>query len=618
MKKSVLSIMMALCILVTMLPVQVFATGAIAAGSCGPNVSWSLSKDKVLTISGVGPMNDFEGWKNPWKDYLAEITEVVIQEGVTTVGAYSCGFMFSLKKVSLPSTLKEIRNSAFEACLILESVTIPEGVTKIGDNAFVECEAFTEIDIPKSVVSIGNYALCASYLEKIVLHDGVVSIGDGAFLSTRIKEIYIPKTVTSIGENAFNSCRQLKEIKIPEGVKSIGEQAFYYCTALEKINIPSTVTSMGCGVLGYCNSLTSVKLAASNPAYVLEDDVIYSADRTLLHTVLTTKSGSYVIPNTVTTINDYAAIGCEKLTGVTIPTSVTSLGIWSFQSTGLTKVTIPHSIQVLPERAFACCDNLKTVTLPHNLTTIDDEALAFCPSLTKLSIPASVTYMGDCVLRDADSLTYVVFQGDAPAIHRDAFFSTVTKAYYPEGNSTWTSSVRKDYSGTITWSVSPLCRDGHWFGNWTTIHEPNCLTEGIKQTVCETCGLQNTLSIPKTDHHYTESTIPATCTEPGYYSLVCRDCADTQVKDLAPKGHTYRGGICVTCGENEHYYLTGDVSGDGKVDMKDWNMLYAHLCELSVLPKETLTCADVNGDGKVNMKDWNRLYEHVTGVKPLN
>ena len=68
---------------------------------------------------------------------------------------------------------------------------------------------------------------------------------------------------------------------------------------------------------------------------------------------------------------------------------------------------------------------------------------------------------------------------------------------------------------------------------------------------------------------------------------------------------------------DEEIFQKGDINGDGKVNIKDWNILYNHINETEQLTGYQLLCADINGDGKVNIKDWNRMYDHITEINPL-
>ena len=241
------------------------------SGSCGENVTWTLTADGTLTISGTGAMTDYTyDSRSPWYSCRTYIKRVVMQQGVTSIGDH-----------------------AFWDCSGLTSVTIPDGVTSIGDSAFSGCAALTSVTIPEGVTSIGDYAFayCVS-LTSVTIPDGVTSIGDSAFSGcTALTSVTIPGSVTSIGGGAFSGCTSLTSVAIPSSVTEIGGSAFSGCTGLTSVTIPDSVTSIGDSVFSGCTALTAV-----------------------------------TISDGVTAIGGSTFSNCIRLAKVTIPKSVTSIG----------------------------------------------------------------------------------------------------------------------------------------------------------------------------------------------------------------------------------------------------------------------------------------------------
>ena len=146
------------------------------------NLTWTLTADGTMTISGSGAMKGYSWYSgSPATQKKDNVKKVVIQEGVTSIG-----------------------NSAFYNCSNLKSIEIPEGVTSIGAFAFYNCGGLTSIEIPETVKSIGNGAFA----------------GCGGLTS-----LEIPSGVTSIGDNTFSGCSSLTDITIPDSVTSIGNSA---------------------------------------------------------------------------------------------------------------------------------------------------------------------------------------------------------------------------------------------------------------------------------------------------------------------------------------------------------------------------------------------------------
>ena len=210
--------------------------------------------------------------------------------------------------IKFDQNLTEVGNNAFEDCSGLTSVTIPNSVTSIGESAFNYCSGLTSVTIPNSVTSIGNNAFedCSG-----------------------LTSIVIPDSVTRIGPYAFRYCSSLTSIVIPDSVTSIGEYAFFNCTRLTSVTIPNSVTSIGESAFGNCSGLTSIVVEEGNTVYDSRNNcnaIVKTSTNTLI-----TGCQNTVIPNSVTSIGQFAFGNCSGLTSIVIPDSVTSIGEGAFQ-----------------------------------------------------------------------------------------------------------------------------------------------------------------------------------------------------------------------------------------------------------------------------------------------
>ena len=204
------------------------------------------------------PLKDFQIVDGVLTKYYGDGGNVVIPNGVTSIGDYAFCTDGSLKRVVIPDGVTSIGDGAFRGCRSLESITIPNGVTSIGDGAFCTDGSLKRVVIPDGVTSIGDGAFCACRsLESITIPDSVTSIGYDAFwLCESLKSITIPDSVTSIGAHAFSECSALESITIPDSVTSIGYRAFLGCKSLEHITIPDGVKSIGDEAFSYCRLKT--------------------------------------------------------------------------------------------------------------------------------------------------------------------------------------------------------------------------------------------------------------------------------------------------------------------------------------------------------------------------
>lgn len=237
-----------------------------------------------------------------------------------------------------------IGSNAFADCTGLTNVTIPNSVTDIGEYAFVSCTGLTSITIPNSVKIIGNSAFAGcTGLICIEIPNSVTSIEEFTFDScSSLTSITIPNSVTSIGWCAFNECWNLSDLTFDNSVTSIAGTAFCGCTRLTRINI----TDLG----AWCKNNFVKDFLECNDAHFQYNYHLFLNNQEV---------NNLVIPNSVTTINDWAFSGCSSLLSVVIPNSVTSIGGDAFASCqNLTKVSIPNSVTEIGLAAFYICKNL--------------------------------------------------------------------------------------------------------------------------------------------------------------------------------------------------------------------------------------------------------------------
>ena len=213
------------------------------SGSCGENVTWTLTADGTLTISGTGAMTDYTyDSRSPWYSCRTHIKRVVMQQGVTSIGDHAFWDCSGLTSVTIPDGVTSIGDSAFSGCTALTSVTIPGSVTSIGGGAFSGCTSLTSVAIPSSVTEIGGSAFSGcSGLTSVTIPDGVTSIGGDAFSGcAALTSVEIPNGVTAIGGSTFSNCIRLAKVTIPKSVTSIGKNAFYYCESIADVYYDGT------------------------------------------------------------------------------------------------------------------------------------------------------------------------------------------------------------------------------------------------------------------------------------------------------------------------------------------------------------------------------------------
>ncbi len=450
------------------------AADTVASGSCGAglddSVFWELDDSGTMTISGTGNMGSSQ-----WSSYNAQITTVIIESGVTSVGNNNFQSCSNLTSVSLPSTLESIGNNAFYNCQKLEKIIIPGSVKTIGQQAFRNCTGAKVLEINSGLETIGNNAFygCSSIATPLVIPATITSMGQGAFRNCTaipsltvsegittignqcfyylrgMKELSLPSTLTTIGNNAFNNCDSLEELILPSSLTSIDSYAFTNCTKLKKVEMPDSVTTLGIQVFTGCSALTDIKLSAELTA--IPNQAFQNC------TGLT----SAPIPEKVESIGDNAFYGCTGLTSLSFPDSVKSLGASSFANcTNLTTVTLGKGITTLAGNTFNGCTAISDfsidpgneklfvkdgfifnrddetvflapvpgaglsgeVTIPDGVTSIPADAFNGNTAITKVIIPDSVTSIGNNAFRSCSALEEVVVSKNAESIPNYCFY----------------------------------------------------------------------------------------------------------------------------------------------------------------------------------------------------
>ena len=220
MKKKILSIFLAFCLIFSLLPMGAMADEA-KSGTCGDNLTWTLDGDGTLTISGTGKMDDYDDsdYKTaaPWIWDKYKIKSVVIEDGVTSIGSeafYTTDGYPDITKVTIPSSVESIGGSAFARCTALTEISIANGVKSIGGSAFSSCRKLVSITLPDSVEKLGNYAF---------------------YGCEKLTSVALSRSMTEIGERTFAFCYDLQRVSIPKGVTKIIDNAFDYCKKIADI-----------------------------------------------------------------------------------------------------------------------------------------------------------------------------------------------------------------------------------------------------------------------------------------------------------------------------------------------------------------------------------------------
>ena len=264
-------------------------------------------------------------------------------------------------------------------------------VVEIGTRAFEDCEYITKVSLPDSIKNIREYAF---------------------YCCRGLTEIEIPTSVVSIGKSAFSCCTKLSSFKINNGLKSIGNQAFECCYSLTSVNLPNSITSIGDNAFLCCSSLAEITVGSLNTTYASIDGVLYNKAISDMLWVPNAYTGSFVMPDTVTSISGPGFDSCKFLTHVKVSNKLTELCDYMFTSCeSLVSVDLPDTITKIGECAFAYCENLTAIEIPNNVESIGAEAFCGCANLREVIVPASVKTLGTGAFETCTALKNIYLEG---------------------------------------------------------------------------------------------------------------------------------------------------------------------------------------------------------------
>ena len=633
------------------IPNSVTSIGEYAFSDCSsltfvtiPNSVTSISYSAFLKCSSLTSITIPNSVKSIGDEAFrncSSLTSVIIGNSVTGIGEYAFSDCSSLTSITIPNSVTSIERQAFRNCSSLTSITIPNSVKSIGSSAFKECSKLTSVTIGNSVTSIGYEAFynCSSLTSIVVeannakydsrdncnaiietatnilvvgckntiIPNSVTSIGSTAFAyCSSLDSITIPNSVTSIGDEAFFKCSSLTSITIPNSVKSIGSSAFAYCR-LKSVTIPNSVTSIGRSAFSHCLNLTSVTIGESVTSIGEEafnncswlTSVVWNAKNCANFSSSSYAPfygsrfyiKSFTFGNSVEHIPAHLCCDMDKITSITIPNSVTSIGEGAFKyCISLTSITIPNSVKSIGSSAFSGCSKLTSVVwnakncadfssseapfydIRSQITSfIFGKSVQHIPAhvcyqmnkLTSITIPNSVTSIGSSAFHKCSSLTSITIPNSVKSIGSSAFSIcrlksvTIPNSVTNIGSSAFSGCLNLT-SVTIGESVTSIGSSAFYDCPWITSITCKAITpptlgkdafRGLSNTipVYVPCGLEDTYKFADGWNSFSNIQEPPTYSinvfaqdpQKGSVTLDFYRCNDSQISATANDGYHF-------------------------------------------------------------------------------
>ncbi len=502
MNKRVLSFILSLVLLLSVLTgLSLSASSAttldnVNCGAKGTNAKCSYNAStKTLTITGTGAIKDYGTSslkRAPWYDLKSEIVNVVIGEGIDTVGQLNFYNCTALKSVSLPSTLTTLRGGtlnygAFRECTALESIELPEGLTTIDDMAFRGCSSLKSITIPGTVTTIG-LSICqdCSDLETVTFGEGMTFTGYESFRDSGVKYVNFPSTMQVISGWCFYNTR-ISSVVIPESVTEIGTRAFAQCEHISSVTVYNPNTEFK-GLIKLDSGVGEDPFSGS-PQTV----TFYGHSGSTTQTYVNEKNANIVG-------NDYRFVSIDPCDHesthevITVEPTCTETGVKTY-----------------------VCDNcgftVSQEEIPANgHTYVLDET----DDKTELDGHIYKTYVCSVCGNENKTIEHIK--------NVEGFYTyTNTATCTRPGIETYTCTVEN--CGHVERHV---VNSSHKVEEWTVTAEPDCTNEGSQTGVCTVCGETVTQSIPALGH--------------------TNELVDT-IDNTEEDGHTYDVYSCTVCGE---------------------------------------------------------------------
>lgn len=433
--KRLISLLVAVCMMITMLPLSAVTAFAASASShptptsptdpvASDGTYWYAYKenaDDTATITITDFLGPVDSTKTP-APYTITVPTELDGRKVTGLGESSFSGIYSpdhqkghillsfcnqIQSVTIPESVTSIGKSAFEHCSNLDSLTINGVATSmIGAYAFASCTSLTSLSLVGSFQTIGDSAFVNCGMTSLTIDATITSIEKYAFSSRFLTSLSLTGNVQKIGDHAFDSCSSLYTVTLPKSLTSIGSYAFDSCTSLDSIEIPGKVTEIGdCAF--HLSGLTSVKIdeGVQSTGADMFNGCAKLTTVTFPESLTTIADGSFAscsnlnhvkIPARVTCIGDSAFSNCTSLSDITLQDGVKTIGANAFFSCqALTSITLPDSVTDIGKNAFWYCSQLESITIPENVTAIKPDTFYWCFSLKDITLPAGLTSFQD-------------------------------------------------------------------------------------------------------------------------------------------------------------------------------------------------------------------------------
>ena len=444
-------------------------------GSFGGGLTWAYD-DGILTISGSGPMPDFEAAEDqPWFDYQQMITGVRVLDGVTAVGGSAFFGLERARTAELADSITYIGASAFKNCTGLETLNFPAGLQIIQVRAFESVGLpGQDLVLPEGLIAVYDYAFTQAGMDSVQFPNSVRILGQSVFRDCpHLMGLTFPASVSVVPQYFCSNCPEFSMLSFPEGVTTIGERAFWKCAALDWVQFPATLQTIEDYAFYQVGTVDMIEYAATEEEWAqvhigsynssIETPTKFLMVRGLLYGDIywwvNSQGGLHVrgpgrMPDFasqgtppwyayrdsingiwvegklndpaggITYISDYAFAGLEHVDYVSINNCCTGIGDHAFEGlSALPYLYLPEQLESIGDYAFRGCSGMNYLEFTDALADIGAHAFEGCSSLPDLILPASLSFggIGNFAFANCTGLTSIILQG-GDSIPEGAFY----------------------------------------------------------------------------------------------------------------------------------------------------------------------------------------------------
>lgn len=574
---------------------------------------------------------------------LTNLESVVISDGIKTINGQAFAHS-TVHKISIPASVVDIQPGAFKMCGVEEIFVDSANLYYTSENGVLFNKDKTALlaypinntqisyTIPNSVKTIEYAAfMFGSNLSNVIIPNTVTSINEEAFFyCSNLKDVEIPNSVTEIDRNAFDFsiCNEENggyyigdcligadydfggSFSIKEGTRLVADEALRGIYSIESITVPSSVEVVGdCAFLQFNfeggdedefkSKLKSINVAQSNKDFCSVDGVMFNKDKTeLLYYPCGKATTTYTVPSTVRKLGK-VSFSSNQLESLKLPDNLKYIGDSAFEYSGLKNITIPENVEYLGKCAFerSC---LETIEIPSSITSIEEGCFENCRTLKSVSIKGNIKSLNDYVFNWCESLSEIDIPDSVTNIGKGAFQLTgIQKIKLPNN---------LENIGEYAFNNCKILKE--------LIIPNNEVT--IRKRAFYNCPKLTNVLIPNMVKKIEKSSF-------GYEGDIFNDydeyCSENIINNFKIQGYSdttaekyaKENGIdFISLGNSP--MRSGDVNGDGKIDITDATEIQKYLVNLVNFDNTQKSVADTNGDGKVSIADATLIQKYIAHI----